>query len=57
MNDMKMLAEKYRPQLFDPEFNKIWNLSVYGAHLVKDTVKDTSVNVRSPGKKSHKRYI
>ena len=23
MNDMKMLAEKYRPQLFDPEFNKI----------------------------------
>ena len=38
------------------EFNKIWNLSVYGAHLVKDTVKDTSVNVRSPGKKSHKRY-
>lgn len=38
------------------EFSKIWNLSVFGSHPVSSPIKDSSRDVRSPGKKSHKRY-
>lgn len=38
------------------EYSKIWNLSFFGSHPTPCPMKDSSVDVRSPGKKAHKRY-